>query len=165
MEHQADAPISPIFLALQESALGHLMRSSPALYPAVEILHIFGFVVLVGSILVLDVRLLGLGRAIAIQPMAQLLLPLSRFGFLLAISMGFLLFSADASHVVKNPAFQIKLLLIAAALVNVVIAHAGPWRYIERWRSEASGGAKATALMSLVLWLGVVCAGRLIAYF
>ncbi len=100
MEHQ---PAAPIFLALQESALGHVMRSSPALYPAVEILHILGFVVLVGSILALDLRLLGLGRAIPIQPMTQLLLPLSRFGFLLAISMGFLLFSADAAHVVRIP--------------------------------------------------------------
>jgi len=98
--------------------------------------------------------------------MAQLLLPLSRAGFLLAISMGFLLFSADASHVVKNPAFQAKLLLIAAALINVGIAHAGPWRHIESWRDEeASGAAKALALMSLVLWLGAICAGRLIAYF
>ena len=162
MEHQ---PAASIFLALQESALGHAMRSSPALYPAVEILHIIGFVILVGSILALDLRLLGLGRAIAIQPMAQLLLPLSRFGFVLAISMGFLLFSADASHVVKNPAFQIKFTLIAAALVNIVIAHALPWRDAARWGDKASFGAKATALISILLWLGVVCAGRLIAYF
>jgi hypothetical protein len=76
-----------------------------------------------------------------------------------------LLFSADASHVVKNPAFQSKLLLIGAALVNVVIAHTGPWRHAESWRGEASGGAKATALISLALWLGAICAGRLIAYF
>jgi hypothetical protein len=110
-------------------------------------------------------RLLGLGRAIPIQPMAQLLLPFSRFGFLLAISMGFLLFSADAAHVVRNPAFQTKLLLIAAALVNIVIAHAGPWRRIALWRAEASGGAKVTALVSLLLWLSAICAGRLIAYF
>lgn len=162
MEHQ---PAASIFLTLQESALGHVMRSSPALYPAVEILHIIGFVILVGSILALDLRMLGLGRAIAIQPMAQLLLPLSRTGFVLAICMGFLLFSADASHVVKNPAFQAKALLIAAALVNVVIAHAGPWRHIESWRDEAPGAAKAIALVSLVLWLGAICAGRLIAYF
>jgi hypothetical protein len=153
-----------IFLALQESALGHAMRSSPALYPAVEILHIIGFVVLVGSIVALDLRLLGLGRAIPIQPMAQLLLPLSRVGFLLAISMGFLLFSADASHVVRNPAFQTKLLLIALALVTVVIAHAGPWRRIALWGTEVPGSAKVTALASLLLWLSVVCAGRLIAY-
>ena len=162
MEHQA---ASSIFLSLQESALGHLVRSSPALYPAIEILHILGFVVLVGSILALDLRILGLGRAIAIQPMAQLLLPLSRTGFVLAICMGFLLFSADAAHVVKNPAFRAKLLLIAAALVNVVIAHLGSWRHIESWRGEAPGGAKATALVSLVLWFGTIGAGRLIAYF
>ena len=159
---QQQAP--PIFLALQESALGHAMRSSPALYPAVEILHIIGFVALVGSIVALDVRLLGLGRAIPIQPMARLLLPLSRFGFLLAISMGFLLFSADASHVVRNPAFQAKLLLIAAALVTVAIAHAGPWRRIALWGTEVPGSAKVMALASLLLWLSVVCAGRLIAY-
>src|SRR6476620_1989923 len=133
------------------------MRSSPALYPAVEILHIFGFVVLVGSVLALDLRLLGVGRAIPIHPMAQVLLPLSR--------MGFLLFSADAAHVVRNPAFQAKLLLIAAALVNIVIAHAGAWRRVALWRAEASGGAKVTALVSLLLWLGAVCAVRLIAYF
>jgi len=157
-------PAASIFLALQESALGHAMRGSPALYPAVEILHIIGFVVLVGSILALDLRLLGLGTAIPIQPMAQLLLPMSRFGFLLAICMGFLLFSADASHVVKNPAFQSKAVLIAAALVNVVIAHLGPWRRMAHWGTEAPGGAKVTALLSLLLWVGVVCAGRLIAY-
>jgi hypothetical protein len=157
-------PAASIFLALQESALGHTMRSSPALYPAVEILHIIGFIVLVGSILALDLRLLGLARAIPIQPMAQLLLPMSRFGFLLAISMGFLLFSADASHVVRNPAFQSKLILIAAALVNVVVAQLGPWRRMAQWGSEAPGSAKVTALLSLLLWLGVVCAGRLIAY-
>jgi hypothetical protein len=161
VEHQ---PVSPVFLALQESALGHAMRGSPALYPAVEILHIVGFVVLVGSILALDLRLLGLGRAIPIQPMAQLLLPLSRSGFLLAISMGFLLFSADAAHVVRNPAFQTKLLLIAAALINIVIAHTGPWRRVAVWGAEVPAGAKVTALASLLLWLSAVCAGRLIAY-
>jgi len=140
------------------------MRSSPALYPAVEILHILGFVALVGSILALDLRLLGLVRAIPIPPMAQLLLPVSRFGFLLAISMGFLLFSADAAHVVRNPAFQTKLLLIAAALVNIAVAHAGPWRRVALWGADAPAGAKVTALVSLLLWLGVICAGRLIAY-
>jgi hypothetical protein len=157
-------PAASIFLTLQESALGHAMRSSPALYPAVEILHIIGFVVLVGSIVALDLRLLGLGRAIPIQPLAQLLLPLSRVGFLLAISMGFLLFSADASHVVRNPAFQAKAMLIAAALITVAIAHAGPWRRIAHWGADAPGSAKVMALASLLLWLSVVCAGRLIAY-
>jgi hypothetical protein len=162
VEHQ---PAPAIFLALQESALGHLMRSSPFLYPLAEILHILGFVILVGSIVALDLRLLGFGRSIAIQPMAQLLLPLSRVGFLIAISMGFLLFSADAAHVVRNPAFLAKLLLIAAALVNIAIAHLGPWRRAPLWHSEASAGAKLTGFASLMLWISAICAGRLIAYF
>ncbi len=162
MEHQ---PAPAIFLALQESALGHLMRSSPFLYPAAEILHILGFVVLVGSIVALDLRLLGLGRAIAIQPMAQLLLPLSRVGFVVAIGMGFLLFSADAAHVVRNPAFLAKLLLIAAALINIAIAHLGPWRRAPLWHGEASAAAKLTGFASLLLWISAICAGRLIAYF
>jgi hypothetical protein len=154
-----------IFLALQESALGHLMRSSPFLYPLAEILHILGFVVLVGSILALDLRLLGLGRSVAIQPMAQLLLPLSRVGFVVAVGMGFLLFSADAAHVVRNPAFLAKLLLIAAALINIAIAHLGPWRRVLLWHGDASPGAKLTGLASILLWIGAICAGRLIAYF
>src|SRR5258708_14637107 len=133
------------------------MRSSPALYPAVEILHILGFVVLVGSILALDLRVLGLGRAIPIPPMAQLLLPMSRFGFLLAIGMGFLLFSADAAHVVRNPAFQAKLLLIAAALVNIVIAHAGPWRPIALSPAAAPRAAQRTAPGSPLLWPSSLC--------
>jgi hypothetical protein len=162
VEHQ---PAAPIFLALQESALGHLMRSSPMLYPAAEILHIMGFVLLVGSIVALDLRLLGLGQTIAIQPLARLLLPLSRFGFIVAIGMGFLLFSADAAHVVRNPAFQAKLLLIAAALINVAAAHVGPWRRLTAWHGEAPAGARATAFASLLLWLGALTAGRLIAYF
>src|SRR5690349_8323892 len=135
-------------MSLQESALGHAMRSSPALYPAAEILHIIGFVVLVGSIIALDLRVLGLGRAIPIHPMAQLILPMSRFGFLLAISMGFLLFSADASHVVRNPAFQAKLLLIALALANVINSHLGAWRRIAEWGKDAPGSVKVTAALS-----------------
>ncbi len=161
MEHQ---PAAPIFLALQESALGHLMRSSPVLYPTAEILHIMGFVLLVGSIAALDLRILGLGQTIAIQPLARLLLPLSRFGFIVAIGMGFLLFTADAAHVVRNPAFQTKLLLIAAALINIVIAHVGPWRRLAAWHGETPASAKASAFASLLLWLGAITAGRLIAY-
>ena len=153
-----------VFLALQEGALGHLMRSSPVLYPAAEILHIVGFSLLVGSIVALDLRLLGLGRAIAIPPMAALLLPLSRVGFVMAICMGFLLFTADAAHVVRNPAFQVKLLLIASALANVVVAHIGPWRRMPLWHGDIPRAAKIGALVSILLWLSIVCAGRLIAY-
>jgi hypothetical protein len=163
--HEGEAAAWWPFLALQESPLGHAMRSSPLLYPLAEIVHILGFVVLVGAILALDLRLLGLARGIALAPLAGFLLPLSRLGFALAVAMGFLLFSADASHVVRNPAFQTKMALLALALANIAVAHAGPWRRLEHWQGEAPAAARLTAFCSLVLWLSVVCAGRLIAYF
>jgi len=160
MEHETGP-----FAWLQESALGAAMRTSEMLYPAAEILHILGFVLLVGSIVALDLRLLGLAARIPIAPLAGLLLPLSHAGFALAVAMGFLLFSAHAAHVVGNPAFQAKLVLIAAALLVVAAAHAGPWRRLRDWGDTAPPAARVAALASLVLWIAVVCAGRLIAYF
>lgn len=165
MEHATAADAWPIFHALQESALGHLMRVSPVLYPAVEILHILGFVLLVGAIAVLDLRMLGAARVLPVQPLAaNLLLPVARVGFTLAVLMGFLLFSADAAHVVVNPAFQAKLLLILAALVNVAVAHLGPWRKAMIWHATPPWSARITAFLSLLFWVGAVIAGRLIAY-
>jgi hypothetical protein len=165
MEHDSAAESWPLFFAFQESALGEVMRSSLVLYPIVAILHIMGFAVLVGSIVSLDLRLLGLGRGIPIRPMARLVLPLARTAFAVALTTGFLLFSADAAHVVGNPAFQAKMLLLLTALVTVVAAHAGPWRKLASWGDEVPGGAKVTATLSLGLWLSVVLCGRLIAYF
>jgi hypothetical protein len=66
---------------------------------------------------------------------------------------------------VRNPALQTMLLLIAAALVNILIAHVGPWRRLAFWRAEVSYGAKVTAFVSLLLWLSTICAGRLTGYF
>src|SRR5260221_7421092 len=106
------------------------MRSSPALYPAVEILHILGFVVLVGSILALDVRVLGLGRAIPIQPMAQLLLPMSRFGFLLAIGMGFFLFFAHSAPLVRATPLPTPPPLFSTHAAHIPISPARPRRQI-----------------------------------
>lgn len=167
MEHEASflAAVLPTFQALQESMLGHTMRASPFLYPTAEILHILGFILLVGPIIALDLRVLGLGRQISLVPMSKLLLSISRLGFLLAISMGFLLFSADAAHVVRNPAFQAKLLLIAVGLVNVAMAHLGSWRQIASWGDDVPSSARITALLSILIWISAVCAGRLIAYF
>jgi len=164
MEHGEAAAWWP-FLALQESPIGHAMRSSPLLYPLAEILHILGFVVLVGAIVALDLRLIGAARGVPLVPLAPFLLRLARIGFALAVAMGLLLFSADAAHVVRNPAFQVKMALLALALANIVIAHAGPWRRLASWSDAPPAAARLTAACSLVLWLGVICAGRLIAYF
>jgi hypothetical protein len=154
-----------LFLAWQEGALGNAMRTSPLLYPGVEILHILGFVTLVGAIGLLDLRVLGLGRTISLEALARLTIPLAAAGLALAIAMGLLLFSADAAHVVENPSFRVKLVLIGLSLANIAAAHAGPWRTLVSWGAEPPVRARLHAAFSLLLWIAVILAGRLIAYF
>ena len=65
-------------LAWQEGPLGIVMRTSPLAYPVAEILHIIGFALLIGSIVGLDLRLLGFGRALPVATLARLVLPVTR---------------------------------------------------------------------------------------
>ncbi len=163
-QHAGDAPAWLLFL--QEGAVGQAMRQSLALYPAVEILHIIAFVTLVGAIMALDLRLMGFARGLPAHGLSRHLLPLAIAGFCLAVPTGALLFVTEAVAVFNNPAFRIKLLLILAGGVNALLFHLGPWRNIVRWdlgRPPAS--ARIGGCLSLTLWLGVICGGRLIAYF
>lgn len=152
-------------LAWQEGPLGIAMRTSPLAYPVAEILHIIGFALLIGSIVGLDLRLLGFGRTLPVAALARLVLPIAIGGFVLAVCMGLLLFSADATHVAVNPAFRVKLALIGLALLNILLLHRGVWREVGSWQAVVPPRAQVAALLSIVFWLGALTAGRLIAYF
>lgn len=162
MEH-AGSDAHPWLVALEQSGLGAQMRQSLLLYPAVEILHIFGFVVLVGSILGFDLRVLGLGRRLPIEPFARLVVPLSALGFVIAVPCGFLLFVTEATSIAANLAFQAKLACIAIGLVNIGLFHLGPWRDLVQ-RGQVTLAAKLGAVVSLLAWSGAIIGGRLIAY-
>ena len=164
MEH-ADMSGPAWLLALESSAVGQAMRQWTWLYPLVETAHIFGFVLLVGAITLFDLRLLGFGRALPADLLAGLVLPVPVVGFVLALTTGTLLFTAEATAYARNPAFLVKLSLIAVGLANVLVFHLGPYRAIRHWRSETlPPAARLAGLLSLVLWFAVVASGRLIAY-
>ncbi len=163
MEH-ATAAAPAVLLWLQDGAVGRAMRQSVALYPAVEILHILGFSLLIGAIAALDLRLLFGGRTLPVAPLARLLLPVAIGGFLLAVPMGVLLFASDAVAIAGNPAFRLKLLLIAAALVNVAVLHRGAWRRVAAWGDRTPPAARIAAALSILFWFGTAACGRLIAY-
>lgn len=150
---------------LQDGAVGQAMRQSAALYPAVEILHILGLALLVGNIAALDLRLLGAARWLPTDGLARHLLRLAAGGLALAVPTGLLLFTTEAVSIARNPAFLLKLGLIAAAGMNAAVLHLGTWRNIAAWRGRAPAAAKFAAVLSLLLWTGTVCCGRLIAYF
>lgn len=142
------------------------MRQELWLYPAVEIVHIAGFVVLVGSIAMMDVRLLGASPGISVRQLARHLLPWTWGALLVIVPTGLLMFMAHAGDMIANPAFQVKLLLIICAGVNAAMFHAGVFRGVMHWDSGRAtpGPAKLHAAASLVLWFGVITCGRLLAY-
>ncbi|CAN5722280.1 hypothetical protein BH09PSE5_BH09PSE5_07560 [soil metagenome] len=138
--------------------LAEAMRSSPYAYPAAEVVHIVGFAVLVGSIFVVDLRLLGAGRALPLDALMRHVLPWTIGSLLLVVPSGALLFIAHASELAGNPAFQWKLVALVLAGVNALMFHRALGRNPTATRQRLAGA------LSIGSWLAVVTAGRLIAY-
>ena len=146
MEHAAGPAL---LIALEGSGLAQALRSSLWLYPAVETLHILGFATLVGSILAFDLRVLRAPDDFAVEPWLRWLVPIAACGLLLAMPMGLLLFTAEATAYVRNPVFLAKITLILLGLLNIAWFYAGPWRV--RRRVGASAGIPPAMRMSAAL--------------
>jgi hypothetical protein len=160
-------PSGPAWLvAVETSAIAHAMREWLWLYPIVEIIHITGFVILVGAAAMFDLRLLGVSREVSVTHLARHLLPWSVSALLLIVPAGLLMFSAHATEFAQNTAFLLKLTLIAFAGINALAFHLGAYRSVARWERgvTAPPTAKLNALLSLGLWVGVISCGRLLAY-
>ena len=160
------APGDAILRVVEQNPLAVAMRGELWLYPAVEVLHITGFVILVGSVVMFDLRLLGLSPGLSARALARHLLPWSLAALLVIVPTGLLMFSAHAGDFVNNRAFLIKLTLLMLAATNAAAFHAGVFRSSAQWDRDCTvpAGAKLHALASLALWLGVITCGRLIAY-
>lgn len=104
---------------LEATALGEQMRSSALLYPAVNLLHLLGLVLLLGPMLLLDARLLGAGRSFPLAAVSRTLTPLAVAGLLLLLGSGVCLFAADAGPLAVDRLLQLKLLLIAWVLATL----------------------------------------------
>lgn len=151
---------------LEASDLASAMRGSLWLYPIVEIVHITGFVILVGSVAMFDLRVLGFGRALPVQALGRHLLPWSVASLALVVPAGLLMFAAHPHDFIGNKVFQLKLLLIGTAGMNAGLFHAGVYRGAAQWdvAVPAPPLARGHALASLAIWIAVICCGRLLAY-
>jgi hypothetical protein len=154
------------FAWLESSGVGRMMRSSLWMYPIVEIFHIVGFAILVGSVAMFDLRVLGFSRSVSVTSMARHLLRWSWLSLLLVVPAGLMMFSAHPDDFVSSRVFQVKLALIAVAGLNAALFHTGVYRSVRTWDSGASspGLARVHAALSLLLWIAVICCGRLLAY-
>jgi hypothetical protein len=147
-------------------AIAKAMREELWLYPAVEIVHIIGFSILVGSVVMFDLRVLGLSRRIPVRALARHLLPWSVAALLIIVPTGLLMFSAHAGDFLNNRAFQLKMALLLTAGMNAAIFHTGPFQSAATWDTNATAplGARISVALSLVLWFSVIACGRLLAY-
>jgi hypothetical protein len=140
--------------AIEHSTWGMTARSSPWLYPLANLSHVLGAALLVGAITVYDLAVLARASTFS---QGWLAIGVALFGFVLIVAGGSVLFAAEATALGRNPVFIIKMAILVVALVNVLANHL--LRAQGRvWQAPAS------AAVSLVAWISVLLAGRLIAY-
>ncbi len=161
--------LDALVAAMASWPLSSALRKSQWVYPLVNTGHVLGLALLVGAITTLDVRLLGVGRTVALVPAAQLLIRVARVGFALAVAMGALLFIARPVDYAFNQLFQIKLLLISLALVNMYSLHRStPWQALMAGGDTVDAPLhpriQFAAIVSMLTWPSVVLVGRLIGY-
>lgn len=152
-------------VALQGSGFAFAIRDSTWIYPTANLTHILGLALLVGSILILDLRILGVGRWVSVDALSRLTTPFSILGICLSLASGTVLFSADAAALAANPVFQLKMTILATALANAVLFRLLWQRRLRVATNDVPGPARVQAVLSGLAWLSVASCGRLIAYF
>jgi len=151
---------------LESTPWATAVRQSLWLYPALEITHIVGIVLLVGAAFLFDLRLLGFARHLAVTALSGYLLPWSRRGLLLIVPSGILLFMTNATALAGDPTFWCKMALLGVAALNVLAFHRFLLRPHKRSnaRGELPATARISAWISVVLWIAIIACGRLLAY-
>ena len=143
------------------------IRESILFYPLVETSHVLTLCLFLGMIAMLDLRLLGLAwRRVPASQVAERLLPWARAGFVLMVISGVLLFYSGPVRASQNIFFQVKMVMLVLAGLNAFVFHRGIYRKVAAWDEDAVTPvrAKVAGSLSLLLWSGVVVAGRMQAY-
>jgi hypothetical protein len=145
--------------AIEASGPASLLRTSFYLYPVVNALHILALGVLVTSASLMDLRVLGIGRALPAAAVLAHLRPVAIASLALAIVTGSLLFSVRPFEYAANPAFRIKLVLLALATANALA-----FVILDRRGTDHGAGLRLLAGLSLLLWPCVLLSGRFIGF-
>ncbi len=142
-------------VALESVWLAQAMKYSTWLYPTVETVHIWGIGMLFGSVVIMDLRVLGLGKALDYSALSRLGIAVSVLGFSLAVITGSMLFITHAADLIASRLFILKMCLIFLLIANATLL---------RMRVVINPVTKAQAVISLVGWASVIGLGRWLAY-
>ena len=134
------------------------LKSSVWAYPALEVVHICGIALLLGNLVLLEMRVVGRGAVLDIKALASLSLGIAGLGFLMAVLTGLLMFASQAAELLTNRAFTLKMILLMLAGCNAA------WFHGRASLEKLDVVARLQMLVSTFLWLAVVACGRWIAY-
>ncbi len=134
------------------------MLSSAWAYPALEVVHLVGIALVLGNLVLLELRVFGAGQALPVKDLARLSLTLVVAGFGLALLSGLAMFATQPMELLANRAFTLKMLLLLAAGCNAGLFHA------RGSLLRMDGVARGQMVLSTVIWVAVIVCGRWIAY-
>lgn len=156
-----------LLAALEASPVAVFMREDLTAFPLAESLHVVGLTFMVGSIAVIDLRLLGVSaRNHALTRLAGEILPWTWGAFALAAITGLLMFASAATQYAANLPFLLKMGLLGAAGLNMLVFHRLTWRSVALWdvATPTPAAARVAGGLSLLAWVGVVVCGRWIGF-
>jgi hypothetical protein len=134
------------------------LKSHVWAYPALEVVHIAAIGLLLGNLVLLELRVFGMGAALPVKPLARLSLGLAATGFCLAATSGLLMFASQPEELLANRIFTLKMLLLLVAGCNAGLFHG------RDSLTKMDIPARVYMVISTVLWLSVMACGRWIAY-
>ena len=160
-------PISPFTEWLAQTPWSIALHESLYAYTWIESLHVIGITLFVGTIAMVDLRLLGVSwRAVPVSQMTARILPYTIAGFVIMFITGLLLFYAIPVRSWHSIWFRAKMILLLAAAINIWFFHRRVQRDRARWDEIVLPPlrARVAAALSLGIWLTVIVLGRMIAY-
>ena len=152
---------------IENTSVATAIRQSTWLFPAIETVHVLATVIVVGSVAMLDLRLLNIAwRESSIREVHQDVLPWAWTSFGVAAIAGSLLFSSNATKYYHNVPFRMKMVLLLLVAVNAAYFELGTYRRVRTSDRETSIPmvAKIAGALGLVLWIAVVACGRWIGF-
>lgn len=153
--------MAEVLAALAASDFATALRMSRWLYAGVNTAHVLGIALLVGAILPLDLRLLGLWRSVPRDALVRVLVPVATAGLALALAAGALLFATRAPEYAALTVFRIKLALVTLGAGSALLLHV---RHGVRLQGAKRATLARAAALSMSCWLGALIAGRMIAF-
>ncbi len=152
---------------LEATPFATAIGESDWMFPAIETLHVLALTLVIGTIAMLDLRLVGASsRNLRVMQLSNETLPWTWMAFVAAAITGTAMFASHATKYYGNVPFRIKMVLLVLAGINMAVFHFGAWKAVHVWDSviPTPRAARIAGGLSLMFWIGVVFAGRWVGF-